>query len=124
MFTETEQYGHRPSPAIVERLLNEALLGGRPVFVAEVDEALVGVSAWVQSPMSSEVLGLGTYVEPDHRKVGLSAKMREAATNYWTAAGATVISGSVDLGNEAGLLSSQRNGFVTAGYIVEKKLND
>ena len=126
MFRDTEEYGHRPTPDIVESLLNTALLSGQSIFVAEIDGELAGLCAWVMSPalQYGEVLALGTYVEPGYRKTGVSAQMRKAATAYWTDAGAKVITGSVDLGNDAGMLSMQSNGFSTTAYLMEKKLGD
>jgi GNAT superfamily N-acetyltransferase len=124
MFTEVSAYGHRDSSAVVISMVEDAIHAGQKVFVSDNGDNIVGVCAWVQLPdANGEVLGLGTFVESESRRFGISSGLRSAAVDYWKERGATHIAGTVDVGNMAGLASATEQGFELTGFIVEKQLD-
>jgi GNAT superfamily N-acetyltransferase len=125
MFADVSAYGHRDSSGVVIHMVENAIQAGQKIFVGEWDDKVVGICAWVQSPSTpgGEVLGLGTFVEANFRRMGISSDLRDAATDYWKAEGASHISGTVDIGNTPGLDSAIEHGFAFSGFIVEKQLN-
>jgi len=56
--------------------------------------------------------GYGTYVRPDHRRKGLSERMRTMVNDVLYEKGFKTIIGGVHFGNTAGLESARKNGFV------------
>jgi len=95
---------------------------GEAIVVAE-DAAgeLVGFVAWASLPNAAEgeVLGMGTYVAPSHRRQGLSVRMREYAKDYCRERGAKFVSGAVFGENDAGLAAAKRTGAKVRGVLVE-----
>jgi predicted GNAT family acetyltransferase len=63
-------------------------------------------------------VGLGTYVAREHRGVGLSNAMRQAAKEHCRNKGYKFVSGAVLLGNEAGKYSAAASGGEITGYTL------
>ena len=124
MLVEHSSFDTMSSPSTVGEGILHGLRTNEAVFVAEKDGKFHGYVAWVHFPLSPEglVSGLGTYVEPEFRKKGLSEKLREAATAFCKRKGYTTIQGVAHKDNKAGLESSLKNGFSVAGYLVSKRL--
>jgi len=109
-------------------LVGEGILHGirtnEAVYVAELDNKMVGYCAWVHLPLSPEGLvnGYGTYVDEAHRGKKISEKLRASATKHCKLLGYDTIQGVAHLDNDAGLQSSLRNGFEIKGHLLQKAI--
>lgn len=94
------------------------------VFVAEDEGRLIGFCAWVALPGLARglVMGLGTYVVPEHRRSQLSAKLRDYAADHCRRMGEERVQGVAAVGNTAAIRSVQAAGFKIVGHLVELTL--
>ena len=94
---------------------------GEAIVVAEDDGCLCGFLAWTGMPDAAEgeVLGMGTYVAPAFRRLGISRQMRDFAKDYCRAKGYSFVSGAVRGDNRAGIESAKRSGAKVIGYLLE-----
>ena len=124
MVVDHSKFDPMTNTTVVGEGILHGIRSNEAVFVAEHEEELRGYVAWVHLPLSPAglVSGLGTYVEPEYRKVGVSKLLRDAATDFCKRKGYCVVQGVAHIDNEAGLQSSLANGFYITGHLVSKNL--
>jgi len=122
------RYGRGVSMALLTDGIEHALSNDDAVFVAWDDQALastpIGVIAWTHTPLCREgqVVGFGTYVEPEFRRQGVASMLRACAAEHCRQKGYKTIEGIAGVANVAGLQSVLSDGFAIVGYLVEKQL--
>lgn len=94
------------------------------VLVAESGHDIVGALFWpvISSPIEMKekaATGLGVYVVPEHRGVGLATELRKTAFKKLHEQGITHVLGFVHVGNEAGDASANKAGAVEVGKIIK-----
>lgn len=117
--TEVGKFGQSPiSGEDLTRMVMDSILKGQSLFCAEVDDRVVGYCAWIVMPEAAPgtIIGLGTYVMPEHRGQKISSAMREEATEHWRSLGFDEVVGTAAVGNEAGIESAKAAGFSISGY--------
>lgn len=98
---------------------------GEAVVVAEQSSGdVVGFCAWVGLPLTPPglVSGLGTYVLPEYRGDHVCHSMRQFAADHCRTLGYKRVRGELALENEAGRVSSEKEGFRVVAQIVEMVL--
>lgn len=122
---EHEARGEAPIAHVVKGGFLAAFDLDVPVWVWVSDLAdLVGAFCLWLPTASGRAQGLGTYVQPQWRRRGISPALREKAEESMAALGQTSVEGVAVIGNEAGLMSALKQGFRVVGYLVRKELRD
>ena len=100
---------------------------GDPCLVAEEDGVLLGYVQWcgIPDPLGlgwrmQTVHGFGTFVLPDHRRKGISTKLRDLAEEIAKAVGYQQVTGVAY--NALGAATVMSRGFQIAGALVYKEL--
>lgn len=110
---------------VMSPLIAQGIELGEAVYVADVDGAVVGYVAWVghvPGIPKGRAIGLGTYVDPQHRRRHLSDELRAAASARCRELGYVAVRGEAHVDNEAGLRSCERLGFKPVAVVVELDL--
>ena len=118
------KYGTARMDVTIMQAIEHGVATDQAVIVAFEGSVLVGWCAWVILPGGPNgcAHGLGTWVRPGCRELGISKKLRTLAAAKAKSCGATHVVGTVDEGNAAGLRSSLAEGFDVIGTVVRKAL--
>ena len=95
------------------------------LLLATVGDEVVGVCCWVPFPGNRRwVMAAGTFVDPDHQRQGIGAKLYDAALRYFTALGADTVLASVSTANTGSMKLLVEAGFEVTGLEMTRHLGD
>lgn len=116
----TEKYDSPDMEPVISQGAAFGLIQKQGIFLAEMDKRLIGFCIWVrlENLPPGMVLGMGTWVDPEHRREGVSQELRQAAVTYWRENGAEYVIGTAAAQNIAGLKSVESEGFRVTGVEV------
>ncbi|TFH66926.1 MAG: GNAT family N-acetyltransferase, partial [Gemmatimonadales bacterium] len=124
-FKEMGRYDFAPEMSEAPLYVEHALEGARskdPVLVVEEDGRIVGLTLWtnaVTSPSrTGDLMTLGTWIAPSHRRTGLGSRLRAAAEDIARRRGYLRLVGSVHPDNMPGVESLKGRGWKTRAHIV------
>lgn len=120
-----ERHGVAVQDDLILGIITIGIRHGEAVYVAESDQRLVGYVAWVgglPGVPKGTVLGAGTYVRPEFRRMGISAELRDVALRHCREMGYARVRGEAAASNVAGIESCEKLGFRTVALLMEVEL--